>query len=171
MNQTNNIDIRRVLVANRGEIAGRVIRTARQLGVASVGVHSEVDASLPYVEQADEAVALTGESPRSLYQLVERATETGCDVVHPGYGFLSESPELARRVHAAGMRWIGSSAEVMVAMSDKVASRNAVAKLGVTVASRSTAPVATVEDAVAQACGMGHPLMAKPSHFRNGAPS
>src|SRR3954447_17747839 len=94
--------IRRVLVGNRGEIARRVFRTCRDLGIATVAVHSDADGRLPYVREADVAVRLPGNTPAETYLrgelLIDAAQRTGADALHPGYGFLSESAELARAV-------------------------------------------------------------------------
>ncbi len=127
----------RVLVANRGEIAVRIIRAAHLLGWEAVAVHSEVDATARWVELADEAVAI-GPSPATKSYLdvdavLRAAQETGCTYVHPGYGFLSERPEFARRVTEAGLTFVGPSAEVIEAMGDKAAARRTAERAGVPV--------------------------------------
>jgi acetyl-CoA/propionyl-CoA carboxylase biotin carboxyl carrier protein len=118
-----------VLVANRGEIACRILRTLRRLGVRSVAVHSEADAAAKHVREADAAVGI-GESPAPASYLnpgaiVEAALRAGADAVHPGYGFLSESPAFARAVLGAGLAWIGPPPEVLDLTGDKVAARRA----------------------------------------------
>ena len=103
--------ISRLLVANRAEIASRVFRTCRALGIQTVAVHSDADAALPYVREADVAVRLPGNAPAETYLDIEAvlraAKRTGADAVHPGYGFLSEHAGFARAVEAAGLTWVG----------------------------------------------------------------
>ena len=103
--------ISRILVANRAEIALRVIRTARDMGIESVAVYSDSDRDAQFVTQADQAYALGGESYAETYMNIEKlldvAVRSGADAVHPGYGFLSEIPEFAAAVQAAGIVWIG----------------------------------------------------------------
>jgi acetyl-CoA carboxylase, biotin carboxylase subunit len=153
-----------LLVANRGEIARRVIRTARALGVRTVAVHSTVDAQLPFVAEADEAVALPG-PPAQAYrdgaQLLDAARRTGAAAVHPGYGFLSEDAGFADAVRAAGLTWVGPSPEAISAMGDKVTARDTMAAAGVPVAPGSDGAVREVETAVAEARRIGFPVMLK----------
>jgi len=158
--------IESLLVANRGEIARRVLRTARALGVRTVAVHSTVDANLPFVAEADEAVALEG-PPQAVYrdaeQLLAVAKRTDVRAVHPGYGFLSENADFARAVTAAGLVWVGPPAEAIETMGDKVAARGAMAAAGVPVAPGSLGAVAGVEACVAEAARLGYPVMIKAS--------
>jgi acetyl-CoA carboxylase, biotin carboxylase subunit len=109
-----------VLVANRGEIARRVIRTARRMGIRAVAVYSEADADLPYVHEADEAVPIGPAQPASSYlnatAIIEAAVKTGAVSVHPGYGFLAENADFARQVFAGGLTWIGPDPAVFVKM-------------------------------------------------------
>ncbi|MBV9013843.1 MAG: acetyl-CoA carboxylase biotin carboxylase subunit [Pseudonocardiales bacterium] len=153
-----------VLVANRGEIARRVIRSARGLGLRTVAVHSSVDAELPFVAEADEALELTG-PPTQVYrdtqQLLEVARRARVAAVHPGYGFLSEDPGFARAVGDAGLAWVGPGAEAISAMGDKVTARDTVAVAGVPVAPGSAGAVATEAAAVAEAERVGFPVMLK----------
>ncbi|MDQ3826992.1 MAG: biotin carboxylase, partial [Actinomycetota bacterium] len=140
-----------LLVANRGEIARRVIRSALGLGIRTVAVHSSVDAELPFVAEADDAVELTGppaQAYRDAHQLLDAARKTSATAVHPGYGFLSESPAFARAVCDAGLVWVGPGAEAIAAMGDKVAARRRVAAAGVSVAAGSADAVTTEESAV-----------------------
>ena len=116
--------IRRVLVANRGEIAARVIRSCRRLGIQVVAVYSDADAEAPYVALADRAVRLPGVSSTETYldgaAVIAAAVAAGADAIHPGYGFLSENPGFARDVMAAGLTWIGPSPESIDSMALKV---------------------------------------------------
>jgi acetyl-CoA carboxylase biotin carboxylase subunit len=154
-----------ILVANRGEIARRVIRSAQALGVKAVAVHSEADAKALHVREADEAVLL-GPAPAAQSYLdgvkvIEAARQTGAQAIHPGYGFLAENAAFARAVADAGLVWIGPDADAIDAMGDKINARNLMAAAGVPVAAGTAEPVADVEEAVALAKEIGYPLMVK----------
>ncbi len=129
--------ITRLLVANRGEIARRVFRTCRNLGIETVAVHSDADAGLPFVDEADVAVRLPGNAPAETYLrgdlIIEAALATGADAVHPGYGFLSENAGFARSVIEAGLVWVGPPPEAIEAMGSKVAAKKLMAEAGVPV--------------------------------------
>ncbi|MEV4535692.1 biotin carboxylase N-terminal domain-containing protein [Asanoa sp. NPDC049518] len=157
--------IESLLVANRGEIARRVIRTARRLGVRTIAVYSEADADLPFVKEADEAVLIgpanVAQSYRNVEALLAAAKTTGAQAVHPGYGFLSENAEFARAVQAAGLVWVGPSPEAISAMGDKINARNLMAAAGVPVAPGTTDPAASVDAAVEEAAAIGYPVMVK----------
>ncbi|MFF3869432.1 acetyl/propionyl/methylcrotonyl-CoA carboxylase subunit alpha [Micromonospora sp. NPDC001898] len=157
--------IESLLVANRGEIARRVIRTARRLGIRAIAVHSEADADLPFVTEADEAVCVGPANPAQSYRNVEAilaaAKSTGAQAIHPGYGFLSENADFARTVEACGLVWVGPGADAITAMGDKINARNLMAAAGVPVAPGTTDPAADVEAAVAAATGIGYPVMVK----------
>lgn len=159
--------MRNLLVANRGEIAARIIRTAGKMGINTVAVYSEADAELPYVADADQSVLIGPPAPTQSYLDVEAilaaARQTGADAIHPGYGFLSENAEFAERVIAAGLTWVGPPPAAMRAMSDKVDARNTMAAAGVPVAPGSGEPVQTAEDALAHALEIGYPVMVKAS--------
>src|SRR5450830_1927153 len=103
--------ITRLLVANRGEIARRIMRTCREMGIGTVAVYADPDADAPFVREADLAVALRGNSSAETYldiaKLIEAANRTNCDAIHPGYGFLSENAAFARMVIDAGLTWVG----------------------------------------------------------------
>jgi acetyl-CoA carboxylase, biotin carboxylase subunit len=153
-----------LLVANRGEIARRVIRTARALEIRTIAVHSSVDAKLPFVTEADEAVELSGPPAqvyRDAHQLLDAARRTRAVAVHPGYGFLSEDAGFAQAVCDAGLAWVGPSAEAISAMADKVTARDTVAAAGVPVAPGSDGAVSQADAAVAQAQRVGFPVMLK----------
>ncbi len=117
----------KVLVANRGEIAVRVLQAAREAGLSSVAVYSESDSGSLHVETADESVLLEGEGLDQTYlngsAIIEAARSTGADAIHPGYGGLSERADFARRVESAGIRWIGPSAHAIETMGDKRSAR------------------------------------------------
>jgi acetyl-CoA carboxylase biotin carboxylase subunit len=154
-----------LLVANRGEIARRVIRTARRLGVRTIAVYSEADAALPFVAEADEAVLIGPANPAQSYRNAEAilaaAKATGAEAIHPGYGFLSENAEFARSVAAHGLIWVGPSADAITAMGDKINARNLMAAAGVPVAPGTIDPAADVEAAIAEAARIGYPVMVK----------
>ncbi len=154
-----------LLVANRGEIARRVIRTARRLGIRTVAVYSEADADLPFVTEAHEAVPVGPANPAQSYRNVEAilaaAKATGAEAIHPGYGFLSENAGFARTVVEHGLVWVGPDASAIDAMGDKINARNLMAAAGVPVAPGTTDPAATVEVAVAEAERIGYPVMVK----------
>jgi acetyl-CoA carboxylase biotin carboxylase subunit len=156
-----------LLVANRGEIARRVIRTARRLGVRTVAVYSEVDAGLPFVAEADEAVLIGPANPAQSYRdqtaVLAAAKATGVQAIHPGYGFLSENAEFARAVEAAGLVWVGPAADAIDAMGDKINARNRMAAAGVTVAPGGVDPAHDLDAALAQAAEVGYPVMVKAS--------
>ncbi|MDM4721660.1 biotin carboxylase N-terminal domain-containing protein [Micromonospora sp. WMMA1363] len=157
--------IESLLVANRGEIARRIIRTAKRLGVRAIAVHSEVDAGLPFVTEADEAVCVGPASPAQSYRNAEAilaaARSTGAQAIHPGYGFLSENAEFARAVEAGGLIWVGPRADAIDAMGDKINARNLMAAAGVPVAPGTTDPAADLDEAVAAAAEIGYPVMVK----------
>ena len=156
-----------VLIANRGEIACRVIRTLRRLGVRSVAVYSDADVGARHVREADVAVRLGPASARESYLSVERLLEaarsTGAQAVHPGSGFLSENAAFARAVEAAGLVLIGPSASAMEVMGDKIRAKLAVQAAGVPVVPGRTEPGMTDADLVAAAAEVGFPVLVKPS--------
>src|SRR3954464_11252909 len=136
--------IESLLVANRGEIARRVIRTARRLGVRTIAVYSEADADLPFVREADQSVAIGPANPAQSYRNAEAilaaAKSTGAEAIHPGYGFLSENAAFARSVRDHGLVWVGPGADAITAMGDKIQARNLMADAGVPVAPGTREP-------------------------------
>ncbi len=126
-----------VLVANRGEIARRVFRTCRDLGIATVAVHSDADAEAPFVAEADRAVRLPGDAPADTYLrgdlIVAAAKAAGADAIHPGYGFLSENADFARQVVAAGLTWIGPDPDTIEQMGSKIRAKEIMKAAGVPV--------------------------------------
>ncbi|MFI2662113.1 acetyl-CoA carboxylase biotin carboxylase subunit [Micromonospora carbonacea] len=157
--------IESLLVANRGEIARRIIRTANRLGIRAIAVHSEADAGLPFVTEADEAVCVGPANPAQSYRNVEAilaaAKSTGAQAIHPGYGFLSENADFARTVESSGLIWVGPGAGAISAMGDKINARNLMAAAGVPVAPGTTEPAADLDAAVAAAAEIGYPVMVK----------
>jgi acetyl-CoA carboxylase biotin carboxylase subunit len=157
--------IESLLIANRGEIARRIIRTAKRLGIRAIAVYSEADAGMPFVTEADEAICVGPANPALSYRNTEAilaaAKSTGAEAIHPGYGFLSENAEFARTVAANGLIWVGPSADAITAMGDKINARNLMAAAGVPVAPGTTDPAATVESALEAATTIGFPVMVK----------
>lgn len=156
-----------VLVANRGEIARRVIRTCQRLGIKAIAVHSEADADALHKREADESVLLGPAAPAESYldsvRVLEAARQTGAQAVHPGYGFLAENADFAQRVIDAGLAWVGPPPAAMAAMGDKITARNRMAAAGVPVAAGTAEPVADADAAVAAAADIGYPIMVKAS--------
>jgi len=154
-----------VLVANRGEIARRVIRTARRLGVTAVAVYSDADAELPYVREADQAVHIGPAQPALSYlnaaAIIDAARKTGAAAVHPGYGFLAENADFAGQVIAAGLTWVGPDPAAIEQMGDKIRARNLMEQAGVPVSPGSREPVTDEAAAVAEADRIGYPVMVK----------
>jgi acetyl-CoA carboxylase biotin carboxylase subunit len=156
-----------VLVANRGEIARRVIRTARRLGIRAIAVYSEADAGLPFVAEADEAVLIGPAPPAHSYldvaAVLGAARQTGASAVHPGYGFLAENAGFATAVMDAGLVWVGPPPAAIELMGDKISARNLMAQAGLPVAAGSSEPVTDAAAALAEADRIGYPVMIKAS--------
>ncbi|KNH15371.1 acetyl-COA carboxylase [Arthrobacter sp. ZBG10] len=156
-----------VLVANRGEIACRVIRTLKTLGIRSVAVYSDADAGARHVREADTAVrigpAAAAESYLNIDAVVDACRRTGADAVHPGYGFLSENADFARALAKSGVAFIGPGVEALNIMGDKIRSKNHVAGYGVPVVPGVARPGMTDQDLLDAAAAVGFPLLIKPS--------
>jgi propionyl-CoA carboxylase alpha chain len=157
----------KILIANRGEIAVRIMRTCRRLGIRSVAVYSNPDFRSLHVLEADEAFALGGttslESYLSKEKIIEAAVETGVQAIHPGYGFLAENAEFAEMVVAAGLVFIGPPAKVIATLGDKIAAKRLAAETGLPVLADHAEPVGTVEEAGCAAERLGYPVMLKPA--------
>jgi propionyl-CoA carboxylase alpha chain len=158
---------KKILIANRGEIACRVIQTARKLGIATVAVYSEADRDARHVELADEAVLLGPAPSRESYlvadKIIAACQATGAQAVHPGYGFLSENEDFARRVEEAGIVFIGPKHASIAAMGDKIASKKLADEAGVNTIPGWNAAIGSPEQAVEIARGIGYPVMIKAS--------
>ena len=157
--------LRRVLVANRGEIARRVIRACHDEGLEAVAVHSEADAGAPFLDDADaKALIGPGPAPQSYLNadaVLAAARESKADAVHPGYGFLSENPDFADAVERAGLVWIGPGSDVIEAMGNKLAARVTVTEAGVPVVPGTDGPLLPDADPSEAAKAIGYPLMVK----------
>ncbi|MGA3037182.1 MAG: acetyl-CoA carboxylase biotin carboxylase subunit [Vulcanimicrobiaceae bacterium] len=157
--------ITKLLVANRGEIALRVMRTAKEMGIATVAVYSDPDRDALHVRYADEAYALGGSSPSQSYlnaeKILDVAKRAGADAVHPGYGFFAENANFARSVIAAGLVWVGPHPDAIDAMGDKLRARAAMVKAGVPVVPGKLEPIKDLEDAKRAAKEFGLPLALK----------
>ncbi|WP_033543531.1 acetyl-CoA carboxylase biotin carboxylase subunit [Planococcus sp. CAU13] len=159
--------MKKILIANRGEIARRIIRTCDRLGIETVAVHSEADGDLPYSKEAT-AAELIGPNPvvQSYLQadkIIEVAKKHNVDAIHPGYGLLSENAGFARKVQEAGLIFIGPDSDIIDMMGDKIESRRAMIKAGVPVVPGTEEGVASLEEAVEEAANIGYPLMLKAS--------
>ncbi len=158
---------KKILIANRGEIACRVIATARKMGIATVAVYSEADKEARHVRLADEAVLIGPAPSRQSYLLADKIIEackaTGAQAVHPGYGFLSENEEFARRVEEEGIVFIGPKHASIAAMGDKIASKKLANEAKVNTIPGYNNAIDTAEQAVEIAKGIGYPVMIKAS--------
>lgn len=156
--------LRKILIANRGEIAVRIIRACTEMGIRSVAVYSEADRFALHVKKADESYCI-GSEPMAgylnIYALVDLALATGCDAVHPGYGFLSENAQFARACKERGLIFIGPEADVIFRMGDKTEARNAMKAAGIPVTPGSDGNLDNVEQALSVAEDIGYPVMLK----------
>ncbi|MGE7588071.1 acetyl-CoA carboxylase biotin carboxylase subunit [Peribacillus sp. NPDC101480] len=157
--------IRKILIANRGEIASRIIRTCRKLGILTVAVHSEADSDSPFVGLADEAYLLGGprvqESYLNVNKILEIAKETGAEAIHPGYGFLSENADFARSCEEAGLIFIGPKPEIIQQMGNKVEARKKMEQAGLPLVPGFSRPLIDSSEAAAVAEKIGYPVMLK----------
>ena len=157
----------KILIANRGEIACRVIRTAQRLGIKTVAVYSEADADALHVRMADEAVAIGAPPSTQSYlvgqKIIDACLQTGAQAVHPGYGFLSENAEFCRTLERAGVTFIGPTPEAIGAMGDKIESKKLAQRAGVSSVPGHLEPLANEEQAVNVSRAIGYPVMLKAS--------
>ena len=161
---TRQVSIKKILIANRGEIAVRIVRACAEMGITSVAIHTEADRYALHVKKADEAYCIGPDSVAgylNVHRIVNLAVETGCDAIHPGYGFLSENPELARVCRQRGIRFIGPGADVIRRLGDKVEARRTMQAAGLPVTPGSDGNLASLDEALALADDMGYPVMLK----------
>jgi len=158
---------KKILIANRGEIACRVMRTARSMGIATVAVYSEADKDARHATLADEAVCIGAPSSRESYlamdKIVAACRQTGADAVHPGYGFLSENADFRRRLDEEGIVFIGPTAAAIDAMGDKIASKKLALGAGVNAIPGHNDAITSASQAVKIARDIGYPVMIKAS--------
>ena len=161
-----------VLIANRGEIAVRIARVARDLGIKSIAIYSEADAGALHTQVADEAYAIPGNSAADTYMnvpaILDIASRAGADAIHPGYGFLSENSEFARTVTAAGMIWIGPDPEAIDLLGDKIAARRVATEVGAPLAPGTSDPIADWQQAHSFAEEHGLPIAIKAAYGGGG---
>jgi acetyl-CoA carboxylase, biotin carboxylase subunit len=159
--------MKKILIANRGEIALRVMRTAKEMGIRTVAVFSEADRKALHVRYADEAVCIGPPPSNQSYllgdKIIEVAKQTGADAIHPGYGFLSENAHFARRVKEAGLIFIGPSAESMEIMGSKIGAKQAVSKFNVPLVPGTQEALRDIQEAKKIADGIGYPVLVKAS--------
>ncbi|MCI0496902.1 MAG: acetyl-CoA carboxylase biotin carboxylase subunit [Thermoplasmata archaeon] len=158
---------KRVLIANRGEIAVRIIKACQELGVHTIAIYSDVDSGAPHVQIADEAHALGGTTPIESYlnvaRVMELVAETGAEAVHPGYGFLSENPGFAETCEKAGIAFIGPTSKSIRAMGSKIEAKTLMERAGVPVIPGYHGTEQGFDELIARAAGVGYPLMVKAS--------
>ena len=158
---------KKILIANRGEIACRVIKSARKMGIKTVAVYSDADRDARHVEMADESVCIGPAPSKESYLVMDKiiaaCKATGAEAVHPGYGFLSENAEFCDRLEKAGIIFIGPKPHAMEAMGDKIASKKLAMAAKVNTIPGYTDVIANVDQAVEIAAGIGFPVMIKAS--------
>jgi 3-methylcrotonyl-CoA carboxylase alpha subunit len=158
--------VTRLLVANRGEIARRIFRTARRMGMATIAIYSDADAALPFVREADLALRLgpapASESYLDIERILAAARKSEADLIHPGYGFLAESPAFANAVDAAGLRFVGPSAKVLTALGDKANAKEIARRAGVPILPGHASDDQRDETFISAAKRIGYPVMVKP---------
>ncbi|WP_422534407.1 acetyl/propionyl/methylcrotonyl-CoA carboxylase subunit alpha [Bartonella apis] len=164
--------MKKILIANRGEIALRIVRAARDYGVSSVAIYADIDSSAPFVKEADEAHSLKSDRPEETYldgnKIIEIAEQSGADAIHPGYGFLSESAEFAKAVIDAGLIWIGPDPEVIDLLGDKLKARAVAKEVGAPLVAGSNSMVESGKDVITFAEEYGFPVAIKAAHGGGG---
>ncbi len=159
-------NIQKLLIANRGEIAVRIIRAAKDAGIGTVAIYADQDRNARHVRLAHEAYALNGQTSAETYLVIDKilsiANRSGANAIHPGYGFLAENADFARAVLDAGLIWIGPSPEAIDALGDKVTARHIAEKVGAPLAPGTLNPVASVDEVKAFAAEHGLPVAIKP---------
>lgn len=164
--------MKKILIANRGEIALRIVRAARDYGAQSVAIYSDADSAALFVKHADEAYALKGDRAQDTYlnidKVIDIAKRSGADSVHPGYGFLSESAEFAQRIMDEGLTWIGPSPEVIDLLGDKVKARTVAKKVGAPLVAGSNGMIESGNDVINFAKTYGYPVAIKAAHGGGG---
>ncbi len=156
--------VKKILIANRGEIAVRLVRACAEMGIKSVAIYSEADKNALHVKKADEAYLLRGDALEAYLnpnKIANLALSLGCDAVHPGYGFMSENPLFSRRCARRGVKFIGPGPEIIEQMGDKTVARQTMAEAGVPVIPGSDGNVGSAKEAVKIADGIGYPVMLK----------
>ncbi|MCH8838045.1 MAG: biotin carboxylase, partial [Candidatus Marinimicrobia bacterium] len=157
--------LKKVLIANRGEIAVRVIRSCRELGITTVAVYSQADRTSPHVLLADEALCIgpppAKESYLDMDAILAAARKSGADAIHPGYGFLSENAIFAKAVQAAGLVWIGPDPDTILKMGDKVVARRLALDAGAPIVPGGAEPLADIKEARKLALQVGYPVLVK----------
>ena len=158
---------KKILIANRGEIACRVIKTARRMGIATVAVYSDADARAPFVKMADEAVHIgpppAAESYLIADKIIEACKQTGAEAVHPGYGFLSERASFVEALEKEGIAFIGPPTNAIAAMGDKIESKKLAREAGVNVVPGYVGEIDNTDHAVEISNDIGYPVMMKAS--------
>ena len=159
--------IKKLLIANRGEIAIRIIRTCKEMGIKTVAVYSQADAESLHVQLADEAVCIGApravDSYLNMNNIIQAACSTGCDAIHPGFGFLSENPDFARLVEQCGLIFVGPSADIIEKLGNKSTAKRIMKEAGVPVVPGSKDVVETVEEGLERAKEITYPLIIKAS--------
>ena len=157
----------KILIANRGEIACRIMKTAKAMGIATVAVYSDADANGEHVAMADEAVRIgpppSAESYLQVDRIIKAALDTGAEAIHPGFGFLSENADFVAAVEAAGLVFIGPGVEAIASMGDKITSKNIADQAGVSTVPGTPDAVEDLHEAALRAGEIGYPVMIKAS--------
>ena len=163
--------IKKILIANRGEIAVRIVRACAEMGITSVAIFTDADRHSLHVKKADEAYNIGPESVEgylNAHRIVNLAAAAGCDAIHPGYGFLAENSEIVRACVSRGLRFIGPNADVMDKMGDKITARHMMLQAGIPVLPGSEGSVADVDEAASVANTIGYPVMLKATNGGGG---